>query len=221
MLQASEALRLCADSHEEAVITRDEYGIVALAAKDPGIKYIVDIGGNVGCASLLFQRHFPEATIVCCEPEAENMKYARLNTDNKLVYVEKAIVADPFVHKVMFNVCGWAGNHHVDGHFRWDLFTPMGSRLDHQIAVPATTLQQVIQENEFPCIDLLKIDCEGFEGEILQSIKPWMKHVRHFRGEWHGDADIPLIEDALKDTHDVTFEHLFTTHGGIVAEPKV
>lgn len=222
MLQASEELRICADSHEQAVITDDEYGIAKLAAMDPDIEYIVDIGGNVGCASLMFQKHFPNAKIILCEPEPENMKYARLNTDNKLIYVEKAIVGDPDVKEVKFNVCGWAGNHHVDGHFRWDLFEPMGSRLVRSITVPATTLYiAAFKENKFPRIDLLKIDCEGLEGEILQGFKPFMKHVKHFRGEWHGDDDIPRIEDAFKDTHVVTFDRRFTTHGDIIAELKV
>lgn len=219
MLQASNELRVCADSHEQAVITDDEYGIKAMATLDPSIEYIVDIGGNVGCASLMFQMHFPNAKIICCEPAPENMKYAKLNTGDKLIYVEKAIVGNDD-KEVTFNICGWAGNHHVDGHFRWDLFEPMGSRKVSEITVPAMTLKEVIDENNFPRIDLLKIDCEGLEGEILQKFKPYMHLVKHFRGEWHGDADIPLIEDAFKDTHDVTFDRRFTTHGDIIAEPK-
>ncbi len=220
MLKSSPELKVCADSHEEAVITKDEYGIKDIAAKDPNVEYIVDIGGNVGAASVMFQRTFPNAKIISCEPAPENMKYLKENTDNKLIYVEKAIVGDPTLTEVKFNICDWAGNHHVDGHFRWDLFTPMGSKLNHSITVPATTLKEVVDENQFPRIDLLKIDCEGLEGEILQSFKPFMGLVRHFRGEWHGDADIPLIEDALSATHNVTFSRLFTTHGDIIAEPK-
>lgn len=220
MLQASEALRLCADSHEQAVITDDEYKIKDLAAIDQNVEYIVDIGGNVGCASLLFQRTWPNAKILCCEPEPENMKYAKLNTENKLIYIEKAIVGDENLKEVKFNVCGWAGNHHVDGHFRWDLFEPMGSKKVSDIIVPAITLKSLIDEQGFPRIDLLKIDCEGLEGTILQAFKPWMNLVKHFRGEWHGDADIPLIEDAFKNTHNVTFDRKFTTHGDIIAEPK-
>ncbi len=220
MLQASPELRLCADSHEQAVIFDDEYKIKALAAIDPNVEFIVDVGGNVGCASLHFQRTWPNAKILCCEPEPENMKYAKLNTDNKLVYIEKAIVGDENLKEVKFNVCGWAGNHHIDGHFRWDLFAPMGSKKVGEITVQAITLKTLIDEQQFPRIDLLKIDCEGMEGTILQAFKPYMHLVKHFRGEWHGDADIPLIEDALKDTHNVTFDRKFTTHGDIIAEPK-
>lgn len=224
MLQASDELRLCADSHEQAVVFDDEYGIAKLAALDPDVQFIVDIGGNVGCATIMFNKHFPAAKILLCEPAPENMKYAKLNTQDlspgNIQYVEKAVVASVDQKEVKFNICGWAGNHHVDGHFRWDLFEPMGSRLVESITVPATCLRALVLEYGFPSIDLLKIDCEGLEGQILQGFKPWMHMVKHFRGEWHGDDDIPRIEDAFSETHNVVFDRKFTTHGDIVAEPK-
>lgn len=221
MLKASPELRLCADSHEEAVIFKDEYKIQELFDRDKDIRFVVDIGGNVGCFSIQVKNFFPNAKIILCEPEAENMKYARLNTEYEgMVYVEKAIIGDPNVKEVKFNICGWGGNHHVDGNFRWDSFAPMGSKKVGEVIMPAVTLAEVLKENGFPRIDLLKIDTEGMEGQILQSLKPWMKNVRYFVGEWHSDLDIPVIEDALKDTHNVVFDHTFTTHGDIFAELK-
>ncbi len=220
MMQSNEDLKECARAHEEAVITNDEYKIKDLFEKDKDVEYIVDIGGNLGCASFKFQVFYPDAKILLCEPEPNLMHYAKLNTGNKLTYVEKAIIGDEDVNEVTFNVCQWGGNGHVDGHFRWDLFAPMGSKKVGEITVPAVTLKKLIDDNNFPRIDLLKIDCEGLEGEILRAFKPYMHLVKHFRGEWHGDADIPLIEDALKDTHDVFFDRTYTTHGDIFAEPK-
>ena len=219
MLQASDKLRICADSHEKAVITNDEYKIKELYSKDKDVKYIIDVGANLGTASFKFQTFYPEAKILVCEPEPELMKYAKLNTGNKLTYVQEAIIGDDR-EEVTFNVCHWAGNGHVDGHFRWDLFAPMGSKKEYEIKVKATTLEKLIKRYKFPRIDLLKIDCEGYEGEILQAFKPFMKKVKHFRGEWHGQEDIPLIEDAFKATHNVIFDRRFTTHGDIIAEPK-
>ncbi len=218
MLHSPE-LEECARAHEDAVITADEYGIKKLFEVDPNVEYIVDIGANVGCASKHFQSFYPNAKILVCEPEPNLMKYAKLNTENKLTYVEKAIIGDDR-KEVTFNVCHWAGNGHVDGNFRWDLFEPMGSRKEYDIKVKATTLKKLIDSKKFPRIDLLKIDCEGMEGQILQAFKPYMGLVKHFRGEWHGDLDIPLIEDALKDTHNVVFDRKFSTHGGIEAELK-
>lgn len=218
-IQFSEELRECAEGHYKAVVEEDEYKIAQLADEDKDIKYIVDIGANLGTASMQFQKFFPEAKIIVCEPEPELMKYAKLNTDNKLIYVEEAIIGDDR-KEVTFNVCKWAGNGHVDGNFRWDLFEPMGSKLDHPITVKASSLKEIMDRYNFPRIDLLKIDTEGMEGQILQSFKPHMHLVKHFRGEWHGDKEIPLIRDALKDTHDYYFDRQRWTHGDAFAKRK-
>ena len=218
-LHYSPELEECVKGHYTAVIEDDEYRIKELAESDKDIKYIVDLGANVGMASLHFKTCFPEAKILVCEPEPESMKYAKLNTDNALTYIEEAIIGDDR-KEVTFNVCKWAGNGHVDGNFRWDLFEPMGSKLDHQIKVPASTLKEIIDRNEFPRIDLLKIDTEGMEGQILQSFKPYMQLVKHFRGEWHGDKEIPLIKDALSSTHDIYIDRRRSTHGDVFASRK-
>ena len=207
------------EGHYEAVVVQDEYKIEELFDSGDKIEYIVDIGANIGTASMQFQRYFPDAKILVCEPEPELMKYAKLNTDNKLIYVEEAIIGDDR-KEVTFNVCKWAGNGHVDGNFRWDLFEPMGSKLDHKITVPASTLKEIMDRYGFPRIDLLKIDTEGMEGQILQNFKPHMHLVKHFRGEWHGEAEIPIMRDALKDTHDYYFQRVRTTHGDAFATRK-
>lgn len=211
-------LEECARAHEEAVITNDEYKVKELFAHDKDIKYIVDIGANLGTASFKFQTFYPEAKILVCEPQPDLMKFAKINTNNKLTYIEEAVIGDDR-KEVTFNVCHWAGNGHVDGNFRWDLFEPMGSKKVDEIKVPACTLKDLVDRQKLPRIDLLKVDTEGMEGQILQAFKPYMKMVKHFRGEWHGDAEIPLIEDALKDTHKVIFDRRYKTHGDVFAEP--
>jgi len=219
-LHYSPELQECAFGHYEAVVENDEYRVQELFDSGEKIEYIVDIGANLGTASMQFQRFFPDAKILVCEPEPELMKYAKLNTDNKLTYVEEAIIGDDR-KEVTFNVCKWAGNGHVDGNFRWDLFEPMGSKLDHKITVPASTLKDLMDRYNFPRIDLLKVDTEGMEGQILQAFKPYMFLVKHFRGEWHGDKEIPIIRDALKDTHEYYFDRKRTTHGDVFATLKV
>jgi len=219
MLQASKELRLCADAHETAIITEDEYKIAELFSYDKQIDFIVDIGANLGTASVQFQKFYPKAKILVCEPEPELMKYAKLNTGNKLIYVEEAIIGDDR-KEVVFNVCRWQGNHHVDGNFRWDLFEPMGSEKIGEIKVKASTLKDIMDKYNFPQIDLLKIDTEGMEGQILTKFKPHLNLVKHFRGEWHGDKDREIMKEALKDTHDIFIDRKHWTHGDFFATRK-
>jgi len=215
--QYTPELKECVEAHEQAVVISDEYKIKELFRTDKDIEYIVDCGANIGAASFKFQTFYPNAKILVCEPEPECMKLAKLNTGNKLIYVEKAVIGDDR-KEVQFNVCKWAGNGHVDGHFRWDLFAPMGSKKVAEITVPACTLKDLMEEYGFPRIDLLKVDTEGMESEIFKAVD--LRKVKHIRGEWHGDVEKSLIREILSDTHDVLLESDFDTHGGIFAELK-
>lgn len=215
----NEKLELTTKAHYTAVIEEDEYKIKQLADYDKDINYIVDLGANIGAAAYQFQHHFPNAKIITCEPEPELLEYTRKNTSNKLIYVQEAIIGD-YRKEVTFNLCKWAGNGHVDGNFRWDLFAPMGSEKVGQIQVKASTLKDIMERYEFPKIDLLKIDTEGMEGQILTKFKPYLSCVKHFRGEWHGDVDREVIREALKDTHEIFIDRKLTTHGDVFAIRK-
>lgn len=218
MLKANEELRLCADAHEEEVITKDSYGIKSLLEKHTDIEYIVDIGANIGAFSVHLQRLLPNAKIIACEPEPMMMGYIKENTDNKLIYVEKAVVGDQKLKEVEFSICKWQGNHHVKGKFDMETYSKVGSEILRTIVVPAITLQQIVDENNFPRIDLLKIDTEGSEPDILQSIRTWVKNIKYIIGEWHSQKDLALIEDALKYTHDVVLTNgAFVDGNGAVA----
>jgi len=219
-LKYTKDLEECVKAHEEAVVIQDEYKIRELYQTEKNLEYIIDLGANVGTASFKFQTFYPKAKILVVEPEPECMKLAKLNTNNKLTYVEKAIIGDDR-KEVIFNICKWKGNNHVDGHFRWDLYAPMGSKKVKEIKVQACTLKDLVDEYNFPRIDLLKIDTEGMESEILKAYKPYLKSVKYIRGEWHGDKEKSLIREILQDTHDIFMESVFETSGGIFAERKV
>ena len=215
----NDKLELTTKAHYTAVVEEDEYKVKELFEADKDIKYIVDIGANIGTASYQFHKYFPEAKILVCEPEPELLEYARKNTKNELTYVPDAIIGDDR-KEVTFNLCKWEGNGHVDGNFRWDLFEPMGSMKVGEIKVPASTLKEIMERYEFPKIDLLKIDTEGMEGQILTKFKPYLSCVKHFRGEWHGDVDREEMREALKDTHDIYINRKLSTHGDFFATLK-
>jgi FkbM family methyltransferase len=218
MLKHNDDLALCAQAHEEEVITKDCYNLKSFVGKD--IKYIVDIGANIGAFSVHAMTLFPEAKIISCEPEPTLMHYIKENTDNKLIYVEKAIVGDPNLKEVNFSVCKWQGNHHVEGKFDMETYSKVGSEILRTITVPAITLAQVIGDNHFPRIDLLKIDTEGSEPDILQSLysMKMLWNVRNIIGEWHSQKDLAIIKDVLKDTHDVVYtDGAFKDGSGAVA----
>jgi FkbM family methyltransferase len=207
MLKHNEELALCAQAHYDEVIVNDSYKVKELAERDPNIEYIVDIGGNLGASGLQFHTFFPNAKIILCEPEDMLMSYAKENTNNELIYVEKAVIGDPRIKEVTFNICKWQGNHHVAGKFDMSIYgiPEVGSEIIGQRIVPAITLTQIIHDNNFPRIDLLKIDTEGSEGDILQGFAINLAGVKHIIGEFHSQKDLALIKSALEETHEVTY----------------
>jgi hypothetical protein len=124
--------------------------------------------------------------------------------------------------EVTFVVCKWQGNHHVEGRFNWDNYTPAGSQRVKDIKVPATTLSQIIFNIRWSRIDLLKIDTEGAEPEILKDIKPFLKNVKHLAIEWHSQSDLVKIKEALWDTHVMVIEEgAFHEPSGAVANGNI
>ena len=230
MLKANAELRVCADAHEEEVINKDSYGLKALVEKDKDIKYIIDIGANVGAFSAFAQRLFPNAKIIACEPEPMMMSFVKENTDNKILYFEGAVVGDPSLKEVKFNICKWQGNHHIDDVFNKEVYCKpeVGSEILSSITVPAATLNEIVINNIFPKIDLLKIDTEGAEPQILESIrKESLKKIRHILLEWHSQKDLARIKEVLKDTHNCKFIDGYfkeadgtAANGNIIAELK-
>ncbi len=227
-IHATGDLSECARLHEQEVIENDSYNLKELYRKDKNIKYIVDIGANVGAFSYYIKQLYPTAKVIACEPSEDCMHWVKENTGNKLIYVTKAIVGDPKLKEVSFNVCKWAGNHHVEGKFDMESWKRYGCEVLEKVTVPAITLQKIVDDNKFPKIDLLKVDTEGSEPDILEGIKPWLKNIKYIIGEWHSQADLARIKEVLKDTHDCVFEpapHFKEVNGepangGIYAELK-
>lgn len=227
-IHATGDLSECARLHEQEVIENDSYELKTLYKKANDIKFIVDIGANVGAFSYYVKQLYPDASVISCEPSPECMKWVKENTDNKLIYVEKAIVGDAKTKEVTFNVCKWAGNHHVKGKFDMESWKRYGCEVLEGITVPAITLSQVLTDNKFPRIDLLKVDTEGSEPDIIEEIKPYLKNVKYIIGEWHSQSDLARVKEALKDTHNCVFTdgEFFkevdgrAANGGIYAELK-
>lgn len=225
VIHATGNLSECARLHEQEVITNDSYEIKKLFEIEKDVEYVVDIGANVGAFSYYIKQFYPQAHVISCEPVPECMYWVKENTAQleNMVYVNKAIVGGSSLKEVKFNICRWAGNHHVDGKFDMEVFSKWGSVIETQVTLPATTLQEVLRETQFPRIDLLKIDTEGSEGDILEGIKLDLHRIKYIIGEWHSQKDLVLIKEILQDTHDCVFQPApyFTDLQGLPANGNI
>ena len=126
----------------------DCYRVHKLKSRRP---LIVDVGANVGMATLYFKWRLPDAKVIAVEPDLDNIKYLVENITNN--QVENVRIVNAAVKEVSESVSMVGG--------RTDSMRAVFSETGHR----AVLLNSLIQE---PC-DFLKMDIEGSELEVLSS----------------------------------------------------
>lgn len=122
---------------------------------------IIDAGSNIGLTSLFFMDYFDNPNIICIEPEPENFRVLEFNLNrnrnSKTVKINGAI---------------WSSNCKIEivSDFRdrsnWSFRV---EETDDTNAISAYTINQLIADNDFKILDILKIDIEGTEKQVFTS----------------------------------------------------
>ena len=140
---------------------------------------ILDLGANVGMASLYFKRLYPDASIVAIEADpaifqilAENMQRNQL-TDIELIN-QCAWIADGVVS---FAPDGLDGGH-VD----------VAANAPGHVTVPALDLKKWLVGKQF---DLIKMDIEGAEREIIPACIDELATTPNLIIEYHSRCSDP------------------------------
>ncbi|HAI83748.1 MAG TPA: hypothetical protein DCL43_08775 [Chitinophagaceae bacterium] len=146
---------------------------------------IIDLGANVGYASVFFANKFPNARIVAVEPEANNYAVAQKNTApykniqllHGAVWYEPAqldVVDNGFGEAAFMMVAQGAAAQHL----------PQGKVVN---SIPAYTIAQLAETINATTIDIVKMDIEGSEKEIFE----------HPTNDW-----LPRTKMLIVETHD-------------------
>ncbi len=151
-------------------IIDDSYRVFSL--KKP-VNFIIDVGGAVGDSALFFAKKFTSAKVLVFEPLPDQyqllLKNIKLNNLTNVIPYQLA-VGTKKTHFLYLSPS------HVHAS------TINNSRAVGEIKVGGTRLDKFVTGR----VDLLKIDCEGAELDILQSITPAkMKLVKRIIVEYH------------------------------------
>jgi len=154
-----------------------------------GVKRILDLGANIGVATLFFASRFPEAEFACVEPSSGNRvvlrEAIRLNRIRATVF-EGAVGTD-------------AGEADLDVGSDPDMFSLTPAKATAQkVRVQQFSVSELLAALDWDEIDLLKIDIEGYEKTLLHRNNAWLSHVRLIIGEAHGHVGY-RIEDVQAD----------------------
>ena len=137
-------------------------------------RVIVDLGANVGYASLFFANKFPSAKIIAVEPDEDNLKMAEKNLSpyQNITLKHGAIWHQPGLISL-----------HDEGHGEaaYVVKEEPGEK-----PVRAYTIRGLMDEHQLTGIDLLKIDIEGTEKEIFSmGYDQWLPNTRVVIVETH------------------------------------
>jgi FkbM family methyltransferase len=172
------------------VFSRKEYETAALPDY---ARSIIDLGANVGLASVFFAMRYPEAKIVAVEPEADNFRALQGNIEalGSRVRAEHAAI--------------W----HEDGSIRLQSETAEGVPLpswgmtvsetgDRGAITPAVRVDTLMDRYGFKTVDILKVDIEGAELELFaHGADKWTSRVKLVLVETHNRFR-PGSEEAVR-----------------------
>ncbi|MGZ5431428.1 MAG: FkbM family methyltransferase [Thermoanaerobaculia bacterium] len=147
----------------EEVFLQGEYAI--RQQLDP--KLILDVGANIGCASVWFANRYPNAKIIAVEPDASNVAMLRKN-----------VAPYPTVRVIEGAVWYESATVALDDH---------GDKSGIQVragdgGVRGMTIPEIAGTGR---IDILKLDVEGAEKELFEHDPAWLANVDILMIELH------------------------------------
>jgi len=147
-------------------------------------KIILDIGANVGLATIILAKQNPESIIYSFEPFENCFNILLQNIENnKLVNVVaiKKAVSNISTTKTFYSYDGMTGGNTLCSNL--ELFEKEFKKINYE-NIDVLGFNDFLQNYKIEEIELLKIDCEGSEYDILYE-NPFIKNIKNIVGEFH------------------------------------
>jgi FkbM family methyltransferase len=157
----------------------------------------LDIGANIGCGAVRLAKLYPQATrILAFEPVPENVELLRKNTAH---YTNVTVVP-----VALDGEEGEMAMHPPTTDRDFVGFSRHAFRVREEISVPIPVrrLDLALKELNLVQPDLIKIDAEGCEVAILETLSPEvLGNIAWITGEFHSRPGDLAFLDRLSSTH--------------------
>lgn len=137
---------------------------------------IIDLGANIGLASVFFLNKYPNSIVIAVEPEKSNFDCLLKNTKE-------------YTNIIAYNNGIWNKNANLEIKSSelgsWAFYV---NEVEKEIpnSVKAISINQIIENHSLKQIDILKIDIEGSEIELFSSnYETWLPITRMIIIELH------------------------------------
>lgn len=156
------------------IYTFDDYGIEKLKRapeligaykkiiKNGKKPLIIDCGGNIGLAAKYFSQNYPEAIILCIEPDGKNIRQAkRNNTSNKIHFFENAVGSEEGVGEI------------IDPRLGNNAYRIESKETGSTKIISINQLLSEYHQDQYAPF-IAKIDIEGFEFDLFSKNTDWV-----------------------------------------------
>jgi FkbM family methyltransferase len=144
--------------------------------------YILDGGAYIGDTTFAFLLTYPNAKVVCVEPNPDTQALLQRNLESMakdFILVRGGLASEK--KEVLF------GGEYIGASIK-----PRG--VDAGDLVTCFDICSIMLEYKIPFFDIVKLDIEGAEAEVLTSNNSWLSKTRRLLVEFHGKE----IEQACK-----------------------
>jgi FkbM family methyltransferase len=182
--KANISLRECgsdlATFHE--IVVEEVYGVVLRALEN--VQTVIDLGANIGLASLYLAYNYPACKVLCVEPNPEtyellNKNVSKLSRSGRCKTL-KAAVWDR--HQRL------APDQKIPAD-RYSAFAVRVASASEPSALEGYTMTEILDYSGFDRVDLLKIDIEGAESKLFSTQdSSWLDRVGAIAIEFHEDS---------------------------------
>ena len=179
-----------AATHIHDILTGNVYKPVQL--KDFSPTRIIDIGANVGASAIYFHSQYPNAQVTCFEPSTKNFHYLTQNLqDINHITLNPFGLSDTTKITTLFQGKTQCLQYSI---FKNTEVSESGEQI--QLKAAFDEVKEIIENQT-----VIKIDTEGCEFQILNSIKTFFNQLQVIYLEFHSETDRIRIDNLLNQTH--------------------
>lgn len=158
----------------EQIFCEQQYNYGKALTKKDG--WIIDAGANIGMAAIYFSTLYPEAKILCLEPDKDNFNLLEKNTVN-------------YPNIMRINAAIWHKSEPLNISNKTEksagYMMESGNENSTDI-IMSKTVVELIEEYKIDNISLFKIDIEGSEKELFEfDADAWLPHTHTIIAELH------------------------------------